>query len=76
MTNVFKSYESAFYRFMISRGMTRKTSSDYISRLRFLSQTYLLDENLSFDDNTLNLISKNGKFCTVLLEIQFREFIC
>lgn len=50
MTNVFKSYESAFYRFMISRGMTRKASSDYISRLRFLSQTYLLDENLSFDD--------------------------
>lgn len=45
---VFADYESDFYHYMILYGnLTSKTSRDYISRLRFLSQSYLLDENIS-----------------------------
>lgn len=46
--NVFGDYESEFYRYMVTQGnLAPKTSRDYISRLRFLSQNYFLDENIS-----------------------------
>lgn len=44
----FADYEADFYHYMILYGnLVPKTSRDYISRLRFLSQSYLLDENIS-----------------------------
>ena len=44
--NVFGDYESDFYRYMVTQGnLAPKTSRDYISRLRFLSQNYFLDDD-------------------------------
>lgn len=46
--NLFRDFEADFYHYMISDGhLAPKTSKDYISRLRFLSQSYSLDENIS-----------------------------
>ena len=46
--NIFGDFESDFYHYMILRGnLAPKTSKDYISRLRFLSQYYPLDEHIS-----------------------------
>jgi len=44
----FDDYISDFYHFMITEGnLAAKTSHDYISRLRFLSDQYEIDDNLT-----------------------------
>ena len=46
----FESLQSDFYRYMVTTGgIAKKTSRDYISRLRFLAETggYKLDSNIS-----------------------------
>lgn len=46
--DIFRNYESDFYHYMVSNGnLGIKTSRDYISRLRFLAQSYLIDGNMS-----------------------------
>ncbi len=44
----FLNIQSDFYHYMITEGgLTRKTSNDYISRLKFLSTTYRIDNTLT-----------------------------
>lgn len=46
----FESLQSDFYRYMVTTGgIAKKTSRDYISRLRFLAETrgYKLDTNIT-----------------------------
>lgn len=47
---VFEELQPDFFRYMLEEGhIARKTSRDYIWRLRFLSQHYLIDESMSED---------------------------
>lgn len=47
---IFLEYQSDFYHYMISEGgITKKTGGDYISRLKFLSKDYRLDDNISLE---------------------------
>lgn len=56
--NIFRDYEPEFYRYMVLYGkLAPKTSKDYISRLRFLSQTYILDDTIS--EEYVDYIMKN-----------------
>lgn len=46
----FEELQSDFYHYMITEGeIARKTSGDYISRLRFLAQSYLLDDSITLE---------------------------
>ena len=78
--NVFGDYEADFYRYMVSQGnLAPKTSKDYISRLRFLSQNYLLDENISeeYIDYIIETENKNKlsrqKYATSKAMTDFRS---
>lgn len=56
--DVFRNYESDFYHYMVSNGnLGFKTSRDYISRLRFLAQSYLIDGNIS-EEQIENILRK------------------
>ena len=45
-TLVFKELEHDFLQYMLHKGgIAKKTSHDYISRMRFLSNSYVLDSN-------------------------------
>lgn len=45
---IFRDYEADFYHYMVSYGkIASKTSRDYISRLRFLSQYYTIDNQIT-----------------------------
>lgn len=45
---LFRDYEADFYRYMVLYGnLAPKTSKDYISRLRFLSKNYPINETIS-----------------------------
>lgn len=47
---VYEEIQPDFFRYMLEEGhIARKTSRDYIWRLKFLSQYYLLDETISED---------------------------
>lgn len=60
--NVFGDYESDFYHYMIMWGnLAPKTSKDYITRLRFLSQHYLLDEGISKEYIDYIIETENNK---------------
>lgn len=40
--------QADFYHYMVTfGGITKKTSSDYVTRMKFLSHDYLLDETLT-----------------------------
>ena len=46
--NIFADYEADFYHYMLTEGgLKKKTSRDYISRMRFLSNTYTLDNHFT-----------------------------
>lgn len=46
--SVFAEFQPDFFHYMLGEGgLARKTSRDYIWRLKFLSRYYLLDENLT-----------------------------
>ena len=48
--------EYDFLQYMLQYGgLGRKTSLDYVSRMRFLSNNYLLDENITDNRNKGNL---------------------
>ncbi len=54
-TLAFQELESNFLHYMLQYGgIAKKTSHDYISRMRFLSQYYILDENIT--DEYVNFI--------------------
>lgn len=45
---IFADYEADFYHYMLTvGGLQKKTSRDYISRMRFLSDTYTLDNHFT-----------------------------
>lgn len=45
---IFDDYISDFYHYMVNEGnLTPKTSHDYISRLRFLTKRYVIDDDLT-----------------------------
>lgn len=47
-TLVFKELEHDFLQYMLHKGgIAKKTSHDYISRMRFLSNSYVLDSNVT-----------------------------
>lgn len=47
-SKAFENLQSDFFRYMvIFGGITPKTSSDYVTRLKFLSQRYCLDKNIT-----------------------------
>lgn len=48
----FDDLQNSFYQYMRSNegGLVEKTSGDYISRMRFLSAIYRIDENITEDD--------------------------
>lgn len=57
----FDCLQSDFYRYMVNFGGIRpKTSRDYIARLRFLSESYLLDSSVTeeYIEETLERIGK------------------
>lgn len=46
--SIFSDYEVDFYHYMIEKGgIANKTSRDYISRLRFLANSYNLDDSIT-----------------------------
>ena len=54
----FQKLEYDFLQYMLQYGgLGRKTSLDYVSRMRFLSNNYLLDENIT-DECIDNIMSE------------------
>ena len=46
----FEELQADFYHYMINDGgITKKTSGDYVSRLKFLTKFYHIDENITKD---------------------------
>lgn len=59
-TLTFQELEHSFLHYMLQYGgITKKTSHDYVSRMRFLSQYYLLDANIT--EEYVNYIIKEER---------------
>lgn len=60
----FLNIQSDFYHYMVTEGgLTPKTSSDYISRLKFLSTTYRIDNTLN-EESVEDILRKEEIRCT------------
>ena len=61
-TLAFQEIEHDFLHYMLQYGgISRKTSYDYVSRMRFLSQFYVLDANIT--DEYVEYIINEEKKC-------------
>ena len=58
----YKDLQADFYQYMVNfGGITKKTSADYVSRIKFLSETYHIDETLTKDGIDEILSQENKK---------------
>lgn len=77
---LFLTSQSDFYHYMITEGgLAKKTSHDYISRLKFLSTTYRIDETLN-EDRVEEILQEEekrrlerNKYCTEKSISDFRS---